>query len=155
MRIYFTQVFAILPELLLPYLRFLRSRDKQTLYRGTDQRLMLEDLPSTYSPPTEWHIHIHVTVMVDIRRRVFCVALDFSVRRRVIMLHFHILRQRLEVWIQPRFLSIRVFIDDEIHSDDEKASKEERQKKSDVVDFLCLEHGYGCRSGWLVVASWL
>jgi hypothetical protein len=126
-----------------------------TLYRRTDQWLVREDLPSTYSPPKEWYAYIRMTIMVDIRRRVFRVALNFSVRRQVIMLHFHILWQRLEVWIQPRFLSIRLFIDDEIHSDDDKNSKEERQKRSGAVDFLCVKHGYGCRSGWLVVASWL
>lgn len=63
------------------------------------------------------------------------------------MLHFHILRQRLEVWIQPRFVQIRLFIDDEIDSDDNDTSKEDRQKRSGAADFLCLEHGYVCRSG--------
>jgi hypothetical protein len=112
-------------------------------------------LPSIYSPPKEWYAYIHMTIMVDIRRRVFRVALNFSVRRRTIMLHFHILWQRLEVWVQPNFLSIRLFIDDETHSDDDKNSKEERQKNSGAVDFLCVKHGYGCRCGWLVVVSWL
>jgi hypothetical protein len=108
---------------------------------------MLEDLLATYSPPKEWYAYIRITIMVDIRRRVFYVALNFSVRRRLIMLHFHIFRQRLEIWVQLRFLSRRVCRYGETHSDDDKNSKEESHRWSGAVGFLCVTHGYGCRSG--------